>query len=208
MNPNFDYIHHQYLVILYSILLRQLSQIAELDKEEVELIKSSFKPFSLSKGTFFLRAGEVNKFVAFLQKGLVRYFVYKNDEESTFEFTKEGEFIADYQSFNNNSASLQNIQAIEDCELLIINYTDVQTIFKTTKNGNLIGRHIIEHRFDVMVSRLLALYMQNPEERYKSFVSQYADLTQRIPQYLIASFVGVQPQSLSRIRKRFAKSGS
>ena len=193
---------------MHSNLLKQVGQIAELDNMEVELIKSSFKPLSISKGTFFLRAGEVNKHVGFLDKGLVRYFVYKNDEESTFEFTKEGEFIADYQSFNNHSASLQNIQAIEDCDLLLINYPSVQNIFNTTKNGNLIGRHIIEHRFDVMVSRLLALYMQNPEERYKGFISQYSDLTQRIPQYLIASFVGVQPQSLSRIRRRFAKNVS
>lgn len=193
---------------MHSNLLKLVGQIAELDNMEVELIKSSFKPLSISKGTFFLRAGEVNKHVGFLDKGLVRYFVYKNDEESTFEFTKEGEFIADYQSFNNHSASLQNIQAIEDCDLLLINYPSVQNIFNTTKNGNLIGRHIIEHRFDVMVSRLLALYMQNPEERYKGFISQYSDLTQRIPQYLIASFVGVQPQSLSRIRRRFAKNVS
>ena len=190
---------------MHSNLLNLVAQIIELESKEVDLIKSCFKPFSLAKGDFYLRAGEINKHVGFLDKGLVRYFVYKNEEESTFEFTKEGEFIADYQSFNNRSASLQNIQAIEDCELLIINYPDVQTIFNTTKNGNLIGRHIIEHRFDVMVSRLLALYMQTPEERYKSFVDHYADLTQRIPQYLIASFVGVQPQSLSRIRKRFAK---
>ena len=190
---------------MHSNLLKLVGQIAELEKQEVELITSCFKPFYLAKGTFFLKAGEVNKHVGFLEKGLVRYFVYKNDEESTFEFTKEGEFIADYQSFNNNTVSVQNIQAIEDCELLIINYPDVQTIFNTTNNGNLIGRHIIEHRFDVMVSHLLALYMQNHEERYKSFVSQYSDLIQRIPQYLIASYVGVQPQSLSRIRRRFAQ---
>ena len=190
---------------MHSNLLNLVAQIIELESKEVDLIKSCFKPFFLAKGAFYLRAGEINKHVGFLDKGLVRYFVYKNEEESTFEFTKEGEFIADYQSFNNRSASLQNIQAIEDCELLIINYPDVQTIFNSTRNGNLIGRHIIEHRFDVMVSRLLALYMQTPEERYKSFVDHYADLTQRIPQYLIASFVGVQPQSLSRIRKRFAK---
>ena len=190
---------------MHSNLLNLVGKIAELDNMEVELIKSSFKPLLLSKGTFFLRAGEINKHVGFLVKGLVQYFVYKNDEESTFEFTKEGEFIADYQSFNNHTLSLQNIQAIEDCELLIINYPDVQNIFNTARNGNLIGRRILEHRFDVMVSRLLALYMQHPEERYKSFIHHYADLTQRIPQYLIASFVGVQPQSLSRIRRRFAK---
>ena len=187
-------------------LLKLLGQITELDKEEVELIKSSFKPLFLAKGAFFLKDGEINNHVGYLEKGLVRYFVHKDDEESTFEFTKEGEFIADYQSFNNKTVSNQNIQAIEDCDLLIIDYPDVQAIFNTTKNGNLIGRLIIEHRFDVMVNQLLAIYMQNHEERYKSFVKQYSDLTQRIPQYLIASYVGVKPQSLSRIRRRFAKS--
>jgi len=188
-----------------SNLLKLFNQIAELDEKEVELIKSSFKPLSLAKGTFFLRAGEVNKNVGFLQKGLVRYFVYKDGEEATFEFTKEGEFIADYQSFNNKTISNQNIQAIEDCEMLIIDYDNVQSFFNTTKNGNLIGRHIIEHRFDIMVNQLLAIYMQNQEERYKKFVEHYSDLTQRIPQYLIASYVGVKPQSISRIRRRFVK---
>ena len=190
---------------MHSNLLKLFSQIVELDEQEVKLIKSSFRPFFLAKGDYFLKAGQINKYVAFLQKGLVRYFVFKDEEKSTFEFTKEGEFIADYQSFNNKMPSIQNIQAIEDCEMLIINYADVQTIFNTTKNGNLIGRHIIEHRFDVMVNQLLAIYMQNHEELYKRFVEHYSDLTQRIPQYLIASFVGVKPPSLSRIRRRLTK---
>ena len=190
---------------MHSNLLKLFREIVELDKDEEELIKTSFKPLSLAKHDFFLKAGEVNKNIGFLEKGLVRYFVYKDDEESTFEFTKEGEFIADYQSFNNKTVSIQNIEAIEDCELLIIDYPSVQNIFKTTKNGNLIGRIIIEHRFDIMVNQLLAIYMQNHEERYKRFISQYSDLTQRIPQYLIASYVGVKAQSLSRIRRRFTK---
>ncbi len=188
---------------MHSILLQLFSQVANLEQEEVDLIKKCFKPYSLPKGANFLQTGEINKHVGFLTKGLVRYFVYKDDEESTFEFTKEGEFIADYQSFTKNVPSLQTIQAIEDCEMLIITYPDVQTIFNTTKNGNLIGRYLVEHRFDVMVNQLLAIYMQNHEERYNRFVSYYADLTQRIPQYLIASYVGVKPPSLSRIRRRF-----
>ena len=190
---------------MHSHLIKLISLIAKLDEKEEELIKGSFKPLDLDKGNFFLKAGDINRHVGFLQKGLVRYFVYNDGEESTFEFTKEGEFVADYQSFNNKTASIQNIQAIEDCKMLIINYPDVQTIFNTTKNGNLIGRHIIEHRFDVMVNQLLAIYMQNHEERYKRFVEHYEDLTQRIPQYLIASYVGVKPPSLSRIRRRFTK---
>ena len=190
---------------MHSYFLKLLGKITELEEKEVELLKKSFKPLFLAKGSFFLKAGEVNKYIGFLQKGLVRYFVFKDEEESTFEFTREGEFIADYQSFNNKTVSIQNIQAIEDCEILIINYSDVQTIFNTTKNGNLIGRHIMEHRFDVMVNQLLAIYMQNHEERYKSFVEQYSDLAQRIPQYLIASYVGVKAPSLSRIKRRFFK---
>ncbi len=190
---------------MHSNLLKLLGEIVELNSEEEELITSSFKPLILRKNDFFLRSGDVNRKIAFLEKGLVRYFVYKEDEESTFVFTKEGEFIGDYQSFNNNTVSVQNIQAIEDCELLIIDYPSIQNIFKATKNGNLMGRIIIEHRFDVMVNQLLAIYMQNHEERYKNFVSQYSELSQRIPQYLIASYVGVRAPSLSRIRRRFTK---
>ena len=191
-------------MMIYSKLLDLINQITHLDGKESELIKNSFKPLQLTKGEFFLEAGKINKHVGFLHKGLVRYFVYKDGEESTFEFTKEGDFIADYQSFNKKTCSVQNIQAIEVCELLIINYDNLQTIFNTTKNGNLIGRLIVEHRFDVMINQLLAIYMQNHEERYQSFIKNYSDLTQRIPQYLIASYVGVKPESLSRIRRRFA----
>ena len=191
---------------MYANLLSIINHITILDDDEVGLIKSSFKPHFLSKGEYFLKAGDIDKHIGFLHKGLVRYFVFKDEEESTFEFTKEGEFIGDYQSFRNGTPSIQNIQAIEDCELLIINYPDIQTIYNTTREGNLIGRKIITHRFEVMVNQLLAVYMQNNEERYTSFIKQYSGLSQRIPQYLIASYVGVQPESLSRIRKRFTKS--
>lgn len=190
---------------MHATLLQLFRQIAEVDEREEALIKDSFHPVSLAKGAFFLQAGKINTHIGFLQKGLVRYFVWKDEEESTFEFTKEGEFIADYQSFDQKKPSIQNIQAVEDCELLVINYEDVQTIFNTTPHGNLIGRRIIEHRFDVMVNQLLSIYMQTHEERYQRFIEHYSDLTQRIPQYLIASYVGVKPPSLSRIRRRFAK---
>lgn len=190
---------------MYSKLLELINQITPLEEKEIEIIKNSFKPLQLTKGEFFLESGKIDKHIGFLNKGLVRYFVYKDEEESTFEFTKGGEFIADYQSFNNKVTSVQNIQAIEDCEILIINYENVQTIFNSTKKGNLIGRRIIEHRFDIMVNQLLAIYMQNHEDRYQNFIKHYSDLSQRIPQYLIASYVGVKPESLSRIRRRFTK---
>ena len=137
-----------------------------------------------------------------MSKGLIRYFVYKNDEESTLEFTKEGEFVADFGSFISKEPSIQNIQALEDCEFLTIDYDELQKLYICSKNANLLGRIIVEHRFIIMVNQLLTVHRFTPEDRYRFFLKQYKDLTQRIPQYLIASYVGVKPQSLSRIRKR------
>lgn len=190
-------IHHE--------LLTLFNTIQRLEASEEELICTLFKPAFLKKNEFFLQEGKFNNQIAFLRKGMIRYFVYKKGEESTLEFTKEGEFIGECQSFSNRKQSIQNLQAIEDCELLVISYVDLQYFFDISKNGNLIGRLIIEHRFNRMISQLLSIYMHTPEERYKYFVANYRDLLQRIPQYLLASYIGVQPQSLSRIRKRIAK---
>lgn len=186
----------------FQILLQTLKQITTLDADEEVLFQKAFKPFSLQKNEYFLQSTEVNTKLGFLSKGLVRYFVFKNEEEATLEFTKEGEFVADYGSFITKQPSIQNIQALEDCEFLVIDYDELQKLYKVSKNANLLGRIIIEHRFIIMVNQLLTVHQYTPEDRYRYFLEHYKDLAQRIPQYLIASYVGVKPQSLSRIRKR------
>jgi CRP-like cAMP-binding protein len=189
----------------YHLLLDTLRQITTLETEEESLFQNAFKHFSLKKNDYLLQSSEVNYRLAFLCKGLVRYFVFKNEEESTLEFTKEGEFVADYESFISKKPSLQNIQALEDCEFLVIDYDELQKLYKVSAKANLLGRIIIEHRFIIMVNQLLTVHRYNPEDRYRYFLEQYKDIAQRIPQYLIASFVGVKPQSLSRIRKRIVR---
>lgn len=186
----------------YDSLFAILNNIVRLDAEEELLFKKAFKPLLLKKNDYFLQSSEVNTKLGFLSKGLIRYFVYKNDEESTLEFTKEGEFVADFGSFISKEPSIQNIQALEDCEFLTIDYDELQKLYICSKNANLLGRIIVEHRFIIMVNQLLTVHRFTPEDRYRFFLKQYKDLTQRIPQYLIASYVGVKPQSLSRIRKR------
>lgn len=186
----------------FDILIETLNLIIKLEAEEVNLLRKAFKTFYLKKNEFFLQSTEVNTKLGFLTKGLVRYFVFKDEEEATLEFTKEREFVADFGSFISKEPSIQNIQALEDCEFLIIDYDKLQHLYKVSKNANLLGRVIIEHRFIIMVNQLLTVHRYTPEERYRYFLEHYKELTQRIPQYLIASYVGVKPQSLSRIRKR------
>lgn len=186
----------------YQFFLDTLKQITTLEETEERLFSQAFQPYTLKKNAYFLESTNVNTKLGFLVKGLVRYFVFKNEEESTIEFTKEGEFVADYESFITKKPSLQNIQALEDCEFLIIDYEELQKLYAVSRNANLLGRIIIEHRFIIMVNQLLTVHRYSPEDRYRYFLNHYKDLTQRIPQYLIASYVGVKPQSLSRIRKR------
>jgi len=193
---------------MYTELIQVFNQIVKIPERDEGLLREIFTPKVLKKKEFFLQEGQINDKAAFINKGLVRYFVIKNDEESTLEFSQELEFIADFPSFDNRGSSVQYIQAVEDCELLVTNYTGIQRIYNEFENGNLIGRKVMEHRFKVMMTQLLSIYMHNPEQRYQYFIDKYSNIAQRIPQYLIASYVGVKPPSLSRIRKRISKKGT
>lgn len=193
---------------MHTELLQVINQIATLSEKGENLFREIFKPKALKKKEYFLESGQRNNKAAFIRKGLVRYFVIKNDEESTLEFTEESQFVADYPSFIGRGTSIQYIQAIEDCELLVTNYDDLQRVYNELENGNLIGRVVLEQRFSRMMNQILSIYMGTPEQRYRHFMDNYIDIAQRIPQYLIASYVGIKPQSLSRIRSKIAKGDS
>lgn len=190
---------------MYDSLITTFEYFGTLNPEDKKLIERVFKPMSLKKGDYFIETGCKSDKVGFLVKGLVYYSVLKNNEEAITDFTKEGEFVSEYHTFTAQQNAIHSIKAIEDSLLLVTNYEGLQSFFNDTQNGNKIGRLIIEHRFGVVVNQLLSLNKNTPEERYHLFVKDYFELTQRIPQYLIAAFIGVKPQSLSRIRSRLSK---
>ena len=190
---------------MHEALIATFEQLAPLTAEDKKLVETVFKPLHLKKGEYFQEAGYKSDKVGFLVRGLVYYSVLKNDEEAITDFTKEGEFVSEYHTFVAQQPAIHSIRAIEEATLLVTNYKGLQSFFNDTTHGNKIGRLIIEHRFGVVVNQLLSLNKNTPEERYKRFVQEYFELTQRIPQYLIAAFIGVKPQSLSRIRTRLAK---
>lgn len=191
---------------MHKFLLDTIRQIINLDKEAEESITTSFKELKIKKGDHFLKEGEPNLLLGFIVNGLVRiYITKKGEEQSCIDFSKEGEFITVYESFLQKGISTQSIQAIEDTTLLVINNNDLQNLYQNIPNGDKLGRIVIEKRFIELAKQLLSIYLHNSEQRYLHFVKTYPDLLQRVPQYYIASFVGVKPQSLSRIRKRLAK---
>ncbi|HAO08936.1 MAG TPA: Crp/Fnr family transcriptional regulator [Chryseobacterium sp.] len=185
-------------------LINIVKSIIGLTPKEVECIQLLWKKKSIKKGDFFLSEGKVCKEVGFIVKGVMRYYINHDGEDKTYAFAQENNFVCNYESFIPQTPSTKIIQALEDCEILHISYADLQTLYKSIRHGERFGRLIIEQVFIHTLQDLSSFYTDTPELRYEKFLKKHADLQQRISQYHIASYVGVKPQSLSRIRKRIS----
>lgn len=185
-----------------SQLINTIKHLINISEDDEAIIKSLFKPLALKAGDFFVEEGQVCRYVGFIEKGLVRYYVADDGNHKTLYFNKEDEFVSNYQSFIPRKPSNTNIQAIEDTRLQVISFENLQRLYATVREGEKLGRLGIESVFIKSLEQLKSFYRDSPAERYRQFLQAYPYLAQRIPQYYIASYVGIKPQSLSRIRKR------
>lgn len=185
-------------------LIISMQSYIDLDAKETDCIKQLFKEKSIKKGDFFLAEGQVCKQVGFIVKGVMRYYINHDGEDRSYSFAQENSFICNYESFIPKTPSTKIIQALEDCEMLQISYEDLQVLYKSVRQGERLGRLVIEQVFIQVLQDLSSFYADTPEYRYEQFIKKHPDLQRRISQYHIASYVGVKPQSLSRIRKRIS----
>ena len=185
-------------------LILAIKSIINLTPQEVDTINKLFKKKEYKKGDYFLAEGQVCKQAGFIVKGLIRYYINHDGEEKTYSFGQENNFVCNYESFVPQAPSTKIIQALEDCEILQISHSDLQLFFKSIAQGERFGRLVIEQVFMQLLQDLSSFYTDTPEYRYGQFIKKYPDLLQRVSQYHIASYVGVKPQSLSRIRKRIS----
>jgi len=191
---------------LYSMeaLFNSLAYFVPIGEAEKEIISNLFTEKQFKKGELFLQEGKVCRHAGFILKGLMRYYLTRDGEEKTFYFSRENEFICNYESFVPQIPSLKSIEALEDSTVCMISYDNLNLLYSTMANGERLGRLILEQVFVEALQNLNSFYVDTPEERYEKLLKAHPDLQQRIPQYYIASSVGVKPQSLSRIRKRLS----
>ena len=185
-------------------LIKAVKHFIRISSEEEAIISNLFTESHLKPGEYFLEEGKVCRSVAFIEKGLLRYFVTQDGNEKTIYFSKENEFACNYSSFLPGKPSDTGIQALEETTLYLISYDNLQRLYEDVKEGERFGRLGIEQVFLTSREQIRSLYADPPAARYQQLLAAYPDLVQRIPQYYIASYVGVKPQSLSRIRKRLA----
>jgi len=185
-------------------LIKAIQQVITLTEADTLIIEKLFRRKTIKKGDHLLSAAEVCRYIFFVDQGLVRYYTNEDGNEQTYYFNKEAEFVCDYMSFLPQLPSNTNIQALEDTTFYRISAEDIQQFYRLVTHGEKFGRIAIEHVFINVINQVVSLYTDSPDNRYLKFLSNYPDLVQRIPQYYIASYVGVKAPSLSRIRKRLA----
>ena len=184
-------------------LIKKLRTYIEFDEAEQQFIGAVFKPKTLAKGQHLLLAGDVCREAAFVETGLFRFYINTDERDATYYFAAENDFICDYSSFLPQSPSDKNIQALEAAEVSVISSDGLQQFYRSVVFGERFGRLIAEEIFLDSIQQLGSFYRDTPAVRYQNFVHRFPHLVKRLPQYYIASYVGIEPQSLSRIRRRF-----
>ncbi|MCT4698053.1 Crp/Fnr family transcriptional regulator [Tenacibaculum haliotis] len=158
----------------------------------------------VKKRTKLLNVGEVERSISFIDKGIVRFFIPKEEEdkETTFGFCFNNEFVSAYDSFLTQLPSLYELETLTDVEMWSMSYEDLQEVYKKTSIGNTLGRLSSERLFLIKSKREQSLLNETAEERYLNLFDERPKLIKEIPLKYIASYIGVTAQALSRIRKR------
>jgi CRP-like cAMP-binding protein len=190
---------------MFTALHRIVSQFVTFTDHEKEQFEQAFTFREIPKNFKLVSQGEVATELYFINKGLIRLYYTKEEEEITGFIFQENLFASSYDSFLRRVPSIQTLESIEPCELLVISYDRMQELYEKLPKINILTRKVAEQRFINSQLILSSFLLDSPEERYKKFEAQHRDLLQRVPQKMIASYLGITPVSLSRIRKRRSK---
>lgn len=187
-------------------LLSYFKKIIPLNNEEKQLITELFKPRLYRKRQYVLQEGDVCNQFHFIVRGCLR--MYKVDDRGNIhilQFASENLWLTNIGSFHERKPSELNIDALEDTMVLQISYENLLYLYTNATKFDRIFRVLIENSFVSLQNRLLQNISSTAEDRYNSFMQTYANLTQRIPQTQIASYLGITPEFLSRLRNKQAK---
>ena len=181
-----------------------LDQIATISNLDWIFFTSKLQRRVIQKKTVFLKLNDIENHISFIESGVVRLFIPKEnpEKEITFGFSFKNQFISAYDSFLTQKPSAYQLQALSETTLLSISYTDLQEVYKRTQIGNLIGRLTAERLFLIKSKREQNLLNLTAEERYMRLFKERPELLKIIPLKYISSYIGVTAQALSRIRKR------
>jgi CRP-like cAMP-binding protein len=185
-------------------LKKYIASFGPLPERDWAFFESKLQQRVFRKKEMILRAGKVEDHVSFIESGIIRYFVREEEKEITFEIGFENSFATAYDSFLLRSPVWYDAEALTDTLLWSITYDDLQEVYSGTAAGNMIGRRAAEDLYIRKNKRQLSLLKDSAEQRYLGLLTDYPHLIQFIPLKYLASYIGITPQALSRIRRRIS----
>jgi CRP-like cAMP-binding protein len=190
---------------MYELFFRQFNEKVSLTPEEEAMIKTYLMPKKLRKKQYLLQEGDVCRSIGFISKGALKaYTVDDSGNEHIIQFGLEGWIISDLYSFLTGEPATYNIDAIEDAELVLINRSAHDELLQKLPKYETFTRLNITGAYIAMQKRLTSIISSPLDERYANFTALYPDIVQRVPQHMIAAYMGLKPETLSRIRKRIS----
>lgn len=177
-----------------------IKSIVGIDDMDMQLVLSRCREKKVAKGKFILKKGQIATQYFFIISGGVRFFYGDYDQENTSWVVFKNEFFTDISSLNPQKPTRFNIEAIEDSELLVIDKSDMDFLYSHISVWQEFGRKIWETMSVRMVEQIISFQTLSAEERYLEFMNT-PELIQKVPVKHLASFLGITPNALSRIRK-------
>lgn len=176
-----------------------------LTNTEWQALESRLTLAHYKKGDIIIKAGDICNHVSFIDKGFVRYYVDIDGKDIPTGFFVAGQYMSAYESFLTRQPSFDNIDALQDTDLLQLSFDDMQYLYEQYPIYQKAGRLVAEYLFIYISQRTISLQLLTPEQRYLKMLENNSQLPQLIPQYMLASYIGVTPEHLSRIRKKLSK---
>lgn len=185
------------------MLLREyLQNIHQVPDQDIELALGHFYLEEFDKGAYYLREGQYTHKLSFVVSGLFRLFYQLDGMERNMLFFTEHQFMGDYFGYLTQKPSVRPIQALEDAVVYSINRPELNQLFDRSKSWERIGRLLAESAYLTSVHRANRLLHDDYDTRLTTFVEEHPGLLQRVPQYMIASYLNMTPETLSRVKKR------
>jgi CRP-like cAMP-binding protein len=179
-----------------------LKLTATFSDEEISDFMMLGKKVELAKGAFFISEGQICKSFAFIHSGTFSFIISNDGEEHVKDFSGSNKFITSYSSFITQSPSQIFIRAEETAILTQWSYDTYQELIDSSKNWRLFALKIANYLYLRKEKREISLLTETAEQRYLNMLKEFPDIIQHVPQYLVASYLGIRPQSLSRIRNK------
>ncbi len=188
---------------MYPNLVKQINRNIELKEHEIQLLSGYIKPISLRKKEYLLQAGQVCRGLYFVEKGCLRmFFINDKSAEQITQFALDGWWISDFFSFMDNKPSDYYIQAIEKSEVLSIDASSFDDLLTELPQMERYFRITMQRALAASQLRLKYMFEMTKEEFYLHFSNSFPEFVQRVPQYMVASYLGLTPEYVSELRKK------